>query len=536
VVQVIDLYGFIGVVLRGLTLALEATLSGGVIFLCLLEPGGKIEQDTTAAVRRLLRICALSALSAYLLSAAVSAAVLCSTADGLSCVAALDTSFARAQLLAAAGAAAIALGSRSARPVLLLPGVAAVISGAVLTSHAFARLEDRSLLMFAAAAHHLAMDAWIGGLPWLLLTFRRGSREFSRLAARRFSRLATISVPVLVAAGFIMARSYTTGLQDMYGTAYGVMLVAKVILLGVLLALGAMNFRLLRREPIAQPGTIALRRSVELEVALGLIVILVAASMASQPPAVDLPANARVPFPQIAQKFMLHWPHLRMPSAAELSPADPLSLQEAQKFGRAVQYAAGAQVTPETNADIEWSDYMHNWSGVFVLLLGILAWIAQTRFVNWARHWPLVFISLGIFVLVGADPENWPIGPRGFWESFQVPQVMEHRLAALLVCVFAIFEWRVATGRAARTWNALVFPLICMAGGALLLTHSHALGNYKEQLLGEVSHTGIAILAVTAGAARWLQVRLPRSPSMLGFLWATSFVMIGVLLTCYREI
>ena len=471
----------------------------------------------------------------YLLSAAMSAAVLCSTADGLSCAAAFDTSFAHAQLLAAAGAVAIALGSRSARAPLLFPGAVAVISGAVLTSHAYARLEGRSLLIFAATAHHVAMDAWIGGLPWLLLTFRRGPTEFSRLAARRFSGLATISVPVLVLAGLLMARSYTAGVEDMYGTAYGVMLVAKVILLALLLALGAMNFSLVRREIVAKSGALELRRSVELEVALGLIVILVAASMASQPPSVDLPADARVPLPQIAQKFMLHWPHLRMPSAAELSPADPLNSQEARKFGRPVQYAAGSQVAPETNADIEWSDYMHNWSGVFVLLLGVLAWMAQTRRSAWARHWPLAFMALGIFVLVGADPENWPIGPRGFWESFQVPQVMEHRLAAVLVCVFAFFEWRVSTGRATLTWNALVFPLICMAGGALLLTHSHAIGNYKAQLLGEVSHTGIAILAVTAGAARWLQVRLPRSSSVPGFLWTTSFVMIGVLLTCYRE-
>jgi hypothetical protein len=37
-------------------------------------------------------------------------------------------------------------------------------------------------------------------------------------------------------------------------------------------------------------------------------------------------------------------------------------------------------------------------------------------------------------------------------------------------------------------------------GAALLLTHNHALGNVKEELLAEMSHTPIALLGATA---RW---------------------------------
>jgi putative copper resistance protein D len=154
---------------------------------------------------------------------------------------------------------------------------------------------------------------------------------------------------------------------------------------------------------------------------------------------------------------------------------------------------------------------------------------------RWARHWPLLFLALAVFILIRADPENWPLGPRGFWESFQVPDVIQHRLAAALVVAFGIFEWRVMTGRSRQSWHALIFPAICMIGGALLFTHTHSLGNVKEELLAEGSHSLIAIFAIVAAGARWLQLRLPQRLPLLGSIWASCFVLIGVVLTFYRE-
>jgi putative copper resistance protein D len=84
-------------------------------------------------------------------------------------------------------------------------------------------------------------------------------------------------------------------------------------------------------------------------------------------------------------------------------------------------------------------------------------------------------------------------------------------------------------------WPVLVFPAICLAGGALLLTHTHSLGNVKQALLAELSHTSIALLAVTAAAARWLELRLPARPAALAFVWPICFVAIGTILMFYRE-
>ncbi len=101
----------------------------------------------------------------------------------------------------------------------------------------------------------------------------------------------------------------------------------------------------------------------------------------------------------------------------------------------------------------------------------------------------MIFLGLAVFILLRADPENWPLGPNGFWESFRVAEVAQHRFYALLIVFFAAFEWSVQTGRIKARWPALVFPLLCALGGALLMTHTHSLGNIKEELLAEMSHT-----------------------------------------------
>jgi putative copper resistance protein D len=153
----------------------------------------------------------------------------------------------------------------------------------------------------------------------------------------------------------------------------------------------------------------------------------------------------------------------------------------------------------------------------------------------WARHWPLVFLGLAVFLFLRADSENWPLGPRGFWESFVVAEVAQHRLFVAMIVAFAIFEWAVQTGRLPAQRAGLVFPVVCALGGALLLTHSHSLGNVKEEFLAELSHTPMAILAVAAGWSRWLEIRLRNPGQILKWIWPVCLALIGAILIIYRE-
>jgi putative copper resistance protein D len=83
---------------------------------------------------------------------------------------------------------------------------------------------------------------------------------------------------------------------------------------------------------------------------------------------------------------------------------------------------------------------------------------------------------------------------------------------------------------------ALVFPLLCSVGGGLLLTHSHAGLNLKQEYLVEVTHVPLGILAMVSGWARWLELRLPPPGSRLaGWLWRLAFTLVGVSLLLYRE-
>jgi len=116
-----------------------------------------------------------------------------------------------------------------------------------------------------------------------------------------------------------------------------------------------------------------------------------------------------------------------------------------------------------------------------------------------------------------------------------VAEVAQHRFYALLIVFFAAFEWSVQTGRIKARWPALVFPLLCSLGGALLMTHTHSLGNIKEELLAEMSHTPIAIAGLCAGWARWLELRLPDKAPVLGYIWPVSLTIAGLILILYRE-
>lgn len=168
--------------------------------------------------------------------------------------------------------------------------------------------------------------------------------------------------------------------------------------------------------------------------------------------------------------------------------------------------------------------------------MGSLACLERTGRARWARHWPLLFLGLAMFMFVRNDPRAWPLGPAGFWETLALPDVLQHRLAVVLVAALGVLEWLVRTGRLRSQRWALLFPLPCAAGEALLLTHSHAMFNLKAEFLAEVTHTPLGLLGVFVGWGRWLELRLPppenRIPGRVGVL---SMLLLGTLLVFYRE-
>jgi putative copper resistance protein D len=222
-------------------------------------------------------------------------------------------------------------------------------------------------------------------------------------------------------------------------------------------------------------------------------------------------------------------PRLKSPSASQLTP--PTSIETE------VQVAEFHPTGASDETDREWSEYNHHWAGLIVLAAGLLAFASRFPGMHWARFWPLSFAGLSVFILLRADPENWPVGPRPFWASFSAPDVLQHRAAAVLILCFAAFECAVQAGKLRVRWASMIFPAMCALGAAVLVTHNHAPSDVKEDLLASLSHTPIALLGATAGWARWLELRLPpgRTSRIAGFLWPLFLAAAGLVLLNYRE-
>src|SRR5271157_5121341 len=543
--KLVDLFTFLSVVLRAGTLVFQSVLLGGVMFVLWVarsspmaapESIGRIQ----ASSWKLLRISAVGLAVMQLLYLYVNSAVLMATAEiGFDGVVGANFFISGCIVLTAALMTAVVASGNKNVANWALPVLAVIVMGAsVMTNHAASRLEGRPLLVTLSSVHELATGFWIGGLPFLVLAlFRAKDLTTQWYVTERFSRLALISVGFLVLSGTFMSVIYIGSWRAVLGTAYGVMVGAKATMLAALLVLGGVNFLLLRNTS-KENALPRLRRLIEAEVGIGITVILTAASLTSQPPAVDQVSDT-VTLQQIYQRVKPRLPRLTYEYVAEA--ATPNSSAEATGSAAAPQKPLsvnvdGVPLTPRLiNNSIE-SESNHHWMGLVVLSMGLLALLARTGKAPWAEYWPLLLIGIAIFIFLQADTECWPVGWKSFGACWADPEVFQHRVAALVCVGFAIFELRVRQRKRDGGGMALVFPLMCAAGGAVLLTHQHAISNVKENLLVELSHVPMGVIAVFAGWARWLELRLPEKDRAIpSWIWPLCFVLIGAGLLNYRE-
>jgi putative copper resistance protein D len=521
----------LGTLLRAANLSFEALLLGGIVYLlAVARPAGasaKVESFCLRGIRR----AALALALAEVVTVTLSSASLLGDSD-LHVKDLLTTGFFEAGLSAALLAMLLWVCARIKTPKIIgamIPLSLLLLIATVSTSHAAARMDHRLLLSLATAVHHLGTAAWIGAMPFLLISLGRAdSVDEARAMVGRYSSMALLSVAVLVLAGIYLAWFYVGTWNGLYGTSYGILLLAKIYLLLVMLTMGMGNWMMVRRlSTDPQPLLMRLRRFSEAEIGLGFTIILAAASMSAQPPAVDV--SDQVSLQVIAARMHPTIPRMTSPSTSQLTP--PTSIESAVKENE-FQANGGSDAT-----DREWSEYNHHWAGLIVLAAGLLAFASRFPGMRWARFWPVSFAGLSIFILLRADPENWPLGPRPFWASFSAPDVLQHRAAALLILCFAAFECAVQAGKLRARWATMIFPIMCALGAAVLLTHNHAPSDMAQDLLASLSHTPIALLGATAGWARWLELRLPpgRASKIAGYVWPLFLSAAGLVLLNYRE-
>ncbi len=178
--------------------------------------------------------------------------------------------------------------SRRPRPWSSVVGllVVALPVTLALSSHAMSESGiHRIIAVSADASHAVAAGAWMGSLALILLVRDRSEEAGSILAAqlRAFSPVALCAVPVLVVMGGTLSIYHLSSVEDLWSAPYGRILLGKVLLAGVVLLLGFLNWK--RGLPIldASEGRRTVRRRAAWEVAAAGIVLAFTAVLTTTP-------------------------------------------------------------------------------------------------------------------------------------------------------------------------------------------------------------------------------------------------------------
>lgn len=324
-------------------LAMMALFGGFAVRLLVLRPSLRNataiddEQTEAALVKSRRRFVQLSWLSLVLLALATLAALVLQTAAVLDVSVSQslspsklsqvirETSYGRPWLLQVATLVALVVivfvisrrtrdrASAAARTALLWIGLsvtALMFLSPSLTGHAAAAAKEWPLAVFSDWLHLVAAGFWVGGLFHLVLTMTPATSELDgrqRLsvlhsAIPMFTRLAIVSTVLIAITGIYNSWIHIDRLGALWTTPYGKTLSIKVLLFIPMIALGGWNtfviHRRARRFMESDSETQdhlkldrAFRRSITIEAALGVVVLLAAAVLVFLQPVREHPAT-----------------------------------------------------------------------------------------------------------------------------------------------------------------------------------------------------------------------------------------------------
>ena len=202
--------------------------------------------------------------------------------------------------------------------------------------------------------------------------------------------------------------------------------------------------------------------------------------------------------------------------------------------------------TTKEEADKRFSEFNHRFSGVFILLLGLLAFLEPTlgKRIGFLRYlWAVFFFVPGLYLFFFSDPESWPFGSQTLhYVITQNMQVLQHKVFSLVLLGLSIVEFLRVRNRVPVLWTATLFPAVAGIGAFLLFYHSpqsHAGGmsGAAHTAMQKIyhQHVGFAIVGLGAIVTKAVadlgrfRVRLLRSLS------AIFLVLLGILLVTYTE-
>jgi len=247
-----DLPSLVAGIVRGLGLASLAGVIGGLVLDALILPAGVPELSAARArLRRLTTACIVLALLAAGADLVARTQAMSRAPLAVAVVAIPDVvtrTHVGAILIARAGmlvlALIVSLTRAAALRVLCLLIALAGASTLTLTGHAD-DWGDWTVSVAVGWAHAVAALAWTGGLVALaLVVFRpksEGSPALVAVLAPRFSRFAGLCLLAVILTGIYNAWAQLGAFPRLWSTAYGGVLIVKVLIVAALAWLGAIN-------------------------------------------------------------------------------------------------------------------------------------------------------------------------------------------------------------------------------------------------------------------------------------------------------
>jgi copper transport protein len=201
---------------------------------------------------------------------------------------------------ASVGATGLALPGRARLTALAIP-LAALAFLPALGGHAGVQ-SPVAILLGANVVHVVSMSAWLGGIAMLVLALRSATARLepgdrTRLLAAvvaRFSALAGVAIALLLATGVIQGVVEVRTVAHLFDTAFGRAVLAKAVLFAGIVALGWFNRRrllpALGRAARAGAGSgragVLLRRTLRVELVLGIAALAVTGALAGYAPSI----------------------------------------------------------------------------------------------------------------------------------------------------------------------------------------------------------------------------------------------------------
>ena len=175
-----------------------------------------------------------------------------------------------------------------------LGAVVAAFSPA-FSGHAAASPRMRALAMVADGVHVLGASSWLGTLAIVLFVGLTGAQApsgmrnaFVRDLIRAFSPVALASAAIAASTGLFAAWIHVGTLPNLWTTRYGLTLLLKLGILGIVAGTGLYNWRVVTPRLGTDDATVLLRRSTRVEVVVALLVLAVTAVLVATPASLDM--------------------------------------------------------------------------------------------------------------------------------------------------------------------------------------------------------------------------------------------------------